>query len=51
MSVLYVYLNMLQETRELIASNRSFLRSAAKLRDNNYTGHPAENAPLAVAPV
>ena len=25
--------------------------NGAKLRDNNYTGHPAENAPLAVAPV
>ena len=38
MTVLYVYLNMLQETREMVSSLRRYLRAYAKLRDNTYTG-------------
>ena len=38
MTVLYVYLNMLQETREMVSSLRRYLRAYAKLRDNSYTG-------------
>ena len=34
MSVLYVYLNTLQETQELISSLRKFLRATAKLHSN-----------------
>ena len=39
--VLYVYLNMLQETREMVASLRKYIRSLAKMRDNAYSGRPA----------
>ena len=38
MTVLYVYLNLLQETREMVATVRKFLRAYAKMRDNNYSG-------------
>lgn len=36
--VLYVYLNMLQETREMVANIRKYLRAYAKLRDSDYSG-------------
>lgn len=38
MTVLYVYLNMLQETREMVSSLRKFIRAYAKILDNNYSG-------------
>ncbi len=39
MSVLYVYLNMLQETREMVSGLHKYLRAYAKLHDNSYSGH------------
>lgn len=38
MTVLYVYLNILQETQEMVSSLRKYLRAYAKLRDNSYSG-------------
>lgn len=38
MTVLYVYLNLLQETHEMLSSMHKFLRAFAKMRDNNYSG-------------
>lgn len=38
MTVLYVYLNMLQETREMVSTIRKYIRSFAKMRDNDYSG-------------
>ncbi len=40
MAVLYVYINMLQESQEMVSSIRKYLRAYAKLRDNNYTSRP-----------
>ena len=37
-SVLYVYLNMLQETREMVSNLRKYLRAYAKLRDSEFSG-------------
>lgn len=36
MAVLYVYVNMLQETQEMVSSIRKYLRAFAKLRDSEY---------------
>lgn len=36
--VLYVYLNMLQETREMVSNLRKYLRAYAKLRDSEFSG-------------
>lgn len=36
MSVLYVYVNMLQETQEMVSSIRKYLRAFAKLRDSEF---------------
>lgn len=41
MTVVYVYLNMLQETREMISSLRKYLRAYAKLYDSEFRGHPS----------
>lgn len=40
MTVLYVYLNMLQETQEMVSSLRKYLRSYAKMQSNDYTSRP-----------
>lgn len=40
MTVVYVYLNMLQETREMISSLRKYLRAYAKLYDSEFRGQP-----------
>ena len=37
MSVLYVYLNLLQESQEMISGIRKYLRAFAKLIDSNYS--------------
>lgn len=37
-TVLYVYLNMLQETREMLSNLRKYLRAYAKLRDTEFSG-------------
>ena len=36
MAVLYVYVNMLQETQEMVSSIRKYLRAFAKLRDSEF---------------
>lgn len=41
LSVLYVYVNMLQETQEMVSSIRKYLRSFAKLRDSEFRSRPA----------
>lgn len=37
MAVLYVYLNLLQESQEMISGIRKYLRAFAKLIDSNYS--------------
>lgn len=37
-TVLYVYFNTLQETRELLSTLRKYLRAYAKLRNTNFSG-------------
>lgn len=37
-SVLYVYLNMLQETREMVSNLHKYLRAYAKLYDTEFSG-------------
>ncbi len=37
MTVLYVYLNMLQETQEMVSGLRKYLRAYAKLLDSNFS--------------
>lgn len=37
MTVLYVYINVLQETQEMVSSTRKYLRAYAKMIDNNYS--------------
>ncbi len=36
MAVLYVYVNLLQETQEMVSSIRKYLRAFAKLRDSDF---------------
>lgn len=40
-AVLYVYVNMLQETQEMVSSIRKYLRAFAKLRDSEFRTRPA----------
>lgn len=40
MSVLYVYVNTLQESQEMVSSLRKYLRAYAKLRNSEFTGRP-----------
>ena len=42
-AVLYVYVNMLQETQEMVSSIRKYLRAFAKLRDSEYRTRPVRN--------
>lgn len=42
MTVVYVYLNMLQETQEMVSSIRKYLRANAKLRDSDFRSRPAK---------
>ncbi len=42
-AVLYVYVNMLQETQEMVSSIRKYLRAFAKLHDSEYRTRPARN--------
>lgn len=42
-AVLYVYVNMLQETQEMVSSIRKYLRAFAKLRDSEFRSRPALN--------
>ena len=41
MTVLYVYVNILQETQEMVSSVRKYLRAFAKLRDTEFRSRPA----------
>ena len=41
MAVLYVYVNMLQETQEMVSSIRKYLRAFAKLRNSEFRTRPA----------
>lgn len=41
MTVVYVYLNMLQETQEMVSSIRKYLRAYAKLHDSDFRSRPA----------
>lgn len=43
-TVLYVYVNMLQETQEMVSSIRKYLRAFAKLRDSEFRSRPALSA-------
>ena len=45
MSVVYVYLNTLQEAQELVSSLRKYLRAYAKLRNSDFRGHPTRTLP------
>jgi len=38
MTVVYVYLNLLQETQEMVSGIRKYLRAYAKLLDSNFSG-------------
>ncbi len=40
MTVVYVYLNTLQETQEMVSGIRKYLRAYAKLLDSNFTSRP-----------
>lgn len=42
-AVLYVYVNMLQETQEMVSSIRKYLRAFAKLRDSEYRTRPTRH--------
>jgi len=46
MTVLYVYLNLLQETQEMVSGLRKYLRAFAKMLDNDYTGRPVRRVAL-----
>lgn len=41
MTVLYVYVNILQETQEMVSSIRKYLRAFAKLRDSEFRTRPS----------
>lgn len=41
MGVLYVYVNMLQESQEMVSSIRKYLRAFAKLQDSEFRSRPA----------
>lgn len=47
MTVLYVYINILQETREMASSLRKYLRAFAKLHDSEYSSRNAAALRLA----
>ena len=44
-AVLYVYVNILQETQEMVSSLRKYLRAFAKLNDPEYRSRPAPAIP------
>ena len=39
MTVLYVYMNVLQETQEMVSGIKKYLRAYAKLRDTEFVSH------------
>lgn len=44
LGVMYVYLNILQETNEMVSTIRKYIRAYAKLLDTGFTGHPSQTA-------
>lgn len=46
LTVLYVYVNILQESQEMVSSIRKYLRAFAKLRDSEFRSRPAPRASL-----
>lgn len=44
-AVLYVYVNILQETQEMVSSIRKYLRAFAKLNDSEFRSRPAPALP------
>lgn len=46
MSVVYVYMNMLQETQEMVSTLRKYLRAYAKLLDSDFSSRRKRNAIL-----
>ena len=46
MTVVYVYINMLQETQELVSAVRKYLRAYAKLFDSEFRSRPVPAAKL-----
>lgn len=44
MTVLYVYINMLQETQEMVSGIRKYLRAFAKLCDSDFSSRAARSA-------
>lgn len=44
MTVLYVYVNILQESQEMVSALRKYLRACAKLRDSGFSSRPALKA-------
>ena len=52
LTVLYVYVNILQESQELVSSIRKYLRAFAKLRDSEFRSRPTPKAlPADIEPV
>lgn len=47
MTVLYVYINLLQESREMVSTLRKYLRAYAKLHDSEFSGRTFPEAALA----
>lgn len=47
MTVLYVYVNILQETQEMVSSLRKYLRAFAKLRNSEYRSRSSESSATA----
>lgn len=44
LTVLYVYVNILQESQEMVSSIRKYLRAFAKLRDSEFRSRPTPKA-------
>ena len=52
LTVLYVYVNILQESQEMVSSIRKYLRAFAKLRDSEFRSRPTPKAlPADIEPV
>ena len=47
LAVVYVYINMLQESRELVSSVRKYMRGITKLRNPEYDSRRANQQPVA----
>lgn len=43
MTVIYVYINLLQETQEMVSGIRKYLRAFAKLQDSDFRSRPVKS--------